>query len=111
MNVVIPAKGRDPAVTWGDVPIYDGGGRPPRAQVLHDLIRGYVDRRRQARNYDDFVRRKVELGGMDWDVSRHVSNEEAQAAAAARRERLLQRTAAAMTGELAQATGTSSDLC
>jgi uncharacterized protein YcbX len=85
--------------------------RPP-AEVLHDLIRDYVDRRRQARDYDDFLRRKVELGRMDRDAGRHVSNDEAEAeAAAARREKLLQRTAAAMTGELAQATGTSSGLC
>ncbi|WP_372069393.1 antitoxin of toxin-antitoxin stability system (plasmid) [Tistrella mobilis] len=87
-------------------------GRPP-AQVLHDLIRDYVDRRQQARDYDDFVRRKVELGRMDRDAGRHASNDEAEAEAeaAARRERLLQRTAAAITDELAQATGTPSDLC
>lgn len=84
--------------------------RPP-AQVLHDLIRDYVDRRRQTRDYDDFLRRKVEMARMDWDAGHHVSNEEAEAEAAARRERLLQRTAAAMTDKLAQATGTSSDLC
>lgn len=85
-------------------------GRPP-AQVLHDLIRDYVDRRRQARDYDDFIRRKVELGRMDWDAGRHVSIDEAEAQAAARRERLLQPTAAAIVDELAPATGTSSDLC
>ncbi|WP_372088680.1 antitoxin of toxin-antitoxin stability system (plasmid) [Tistrella mobilis] len=85
-------------------------GRPP-AQVLHDLIRDYVERRQQARDYDDFVRRKVEISRRQWDAGRHVSNEEAEADAAARRERLLQRTAAAIVDELAPTTGTPSDLC
>lgn len=48
---------------------------------------------------------------MDWDAGRHVSIDEAEAQAAARRERLLQPTAAAIVDELAPATGTSSDLC
>lgn len=69
-------------------------GRLP-AEVLHDLIRDYVDRRRQARDYDDFLRRKVERGRMDWDAGRHVSNDEAEAQAAARRERLLRGMAGA----------------
>ena len=63
-------------------------GIPP-AQLLHDLMRDYVDRRRQARDYDDFVRRKVEISRRQWDAGRHVSNEEAEADAAARREQLL----------------------
>lgn len=85
-------------------------GRPP-AQLLHDLMPDYVDRRRQARDYDDFVRRKVEIARRQWDAGRHVSNEEAEADAAARCERLLQRTAAAIVDELAPTTGTPSDLC
>ncbi|WP_372501161.1 antitoxin of toxin-antitoxin stability system (plasmid) [Tistrella mobilis] len=81
------------------------------AQLLCDLMRDYVDRHRQTRDYDDFVRHKVEISRRQWDAGRHVSNEEAEADAAARRERLLQRTAAAIVDELAPTTGTPSDLC
>ncbi|XEU78641.1 hypothetical protein P7L74_00785 (plasmid) [Tistrella mobilis] len=28
----------------------------------------YIDRGRQPRNYDDFVRRKVEIARMEWDA-------------------------------------------
>nr|WP_296716225.1 antitoxin of toxin-antitoxin stability system [Tistrella sp.] len=63
----------------------------PAAQVMRELMRDYIDRRQKARDYDDFLRRKVEIGRRQWDAGLHVSNEEAEAEAAARRAELLRR--------------------
>ena len=34
----------------------------PASQVLRELMREFVERQRKAREYDEFLRRKVEMG-------------------------------------------------
>ncbi|MBD1536545.1 antitoxin of toxin-antitoxin stability system [Xanthomonas citri pv. citri] len=63
----------------------------PAAQVVRELMRDYITRRREAREYDDFVRRKVEVARKQRDAGLHFSNEEVEADAAARRVDLLRR--------------------
>ncbi|WP_345937781.1 MULTISPECIES: antitoxin of toxin-antitoxin stability system [Tistrella] len=63
----------------------------PAAQVVRELMRDYINRRREARDYDEFVRRKVEVARKQRDAGLHVSNEEVEADAAARRADLLRR--------------------
>lgn len=48
------------------------------SQVMHELMRGYVAQRRQARAYGDYLQRKVDAG-------RALSNDEVEAAFADRR--------------------------
>jgi hypothetical protein len=48
----------------------------PASQVIRELMRGYIEQRRQAREYDDYLRRKVEAGrasedGLDRQDSRY----------------------------------------
>jgi hypothetical protein len=38
------------------------GENRPASQVVRELMRGYIEQRRQAREYADFLRRKVALG-------------------------------------------------
>lgn len=64
----------------------------PAAQVLRELMREYINRRQQARQYDDYLRRKVEIARGQHDAGMHVSNEEVEAEATARRAELRRRT-------------------
>ena len=64
----------------------------PASQVVHELMRGYIDQRRQAREYDDYLRRKVEAARKQREAGLHFSNEEVEVEAAARRVELLQHT-------------------
>lgn len=63
----------------------------PASQVMRELMRGYIEQRRQAREYDDYLRRKVEAARKQRDAGLHFSNEEVEAAAAVRRAELLRR--------------------
>ncbi|OJY78535.1 MULTISPECIES: hypothetical protein [unclassified Rhizobium] len=63
----------------------------PAAQVLRELMREYINRRQEARQYDDYLRRKVEIARRQRDAGMHVSNEEAEAEATARRAELRRR--------------------
>jgi hypothetical protein len=58
----------------------------PASQVVRELMRGYIEQRRQAREYDDYVRRKLEAGRASMRTGRGRSNDEVEAAFAARRE-------------------------
>jgi len=57
----------------------------PASQIVRDMMRDYVQRQREARDHEAFVRAKVEAGrrdrlaGLDW------SNDEVEADFAARR--------------------------
>ena len=57
----------------------------PASQVLRELMRDFVQRQREARDYDEFLRRKVEAGrtSMRADVGR--SNDEVEGEFAALR--------------------------
>ncbi len=54
-----------------------------------ELMRDYADSHRGAWEYDDFLRRKVEIARKQRDAGLHFSNEEVEADAAARRAELL----------------------
>ena len=57
----------------------------PASQVLRELMREFVERQRQAREYDAFLGRKVEVGRMSMRAGVGRSNEEVEAKFAARR--------------------------
>ncbi len=57
----------------------------PASQVLRELMREFVQRQREAREYDEFLRSKVDAGRASMRADRGRSNEEVEAAFAARR--------------------------
>lgn len=61
----------------------------PASQVVRELMRRYIVERRQAREYDDFLRRKVDFARRQKDSGLHFSNEEVEVEAVARRQKLL----------------------
>ena len=58
----------------------------PASQVMRELMRGYIEQRRRARDDDDYLRRKVEAGRASMRAGRGRSNEEVEAVFAARRD-------------------------
>ena len=66
----------------------------PASQVVRDLMREFVRRQRDAREYDAFVRRKVEAGRKDMRAGRGRLHAEVEADFAARREQLLRKAGA-----------------
>jgi hypothetical protein len=61
------------------------GEDQPASQVMRDLMRGYIEQRRQAREYDDYLRRKVDAGRTSMRNTHGQSNDEVEAVFAARR--------------------------
>lgn len=57
----------------------------PASQVLRELMREFVERQRQAREYDAFLGRKVEAGRASMRAGVGRSNDEVEAKFAARR--------------------------
>jgi len=57
----------------------------PASQVLRELMREFAQRQRDARGYDDFLRKKVETARNSVQQGRGQSNEEVEAAFTARR--------------------------
>ncbi|WP_205744471.1 antitoxin of toxin-antitoxin stability system [Dyella sp. M7H15-1] len=57
----------------------------PASQVLRELMREFVQHQREARNYDEFLRRKVEAGRASMRAGLGRPNEEVEAEFAARR--------------------------
>ncbi len=57
----------------------------PASQVLRELMRGYIEQRRQAREYEDYLRHKVEAGRASMRAGRGRPNEEVEAEFAAKR--------------------------
>ena len=60
----------------------------PASQVVRELMRAYIDQRRQAREYDDYLRHKVEVARSSMRAGRGRSNEEVEASFAAKRSEL-----------------------
>ncbi|MGE4220082.1 MAG: CopG family ribbon-helix-helix protein [Alphaproteobacteria bacterium] len=58
----------------------------PASQVMRELMRSYIEQRRQAGNYDDYLRRKVEAGRASMRAGHGRSNDEVEASFAARRK-------------------------
>ncbi|MBV4398377.1 MULTISPECIES: CopG family ribbon-helix-helix protein [Pseudomonadota] len=57
----------------------------PASQVMRELMRGYIEQRRQAREYDDYLREKVEAGRASMRAGLGRSNDEVEATFAAKR--------------------------
>lgn len=57
----------------------------PASQVLRELMRGFVQQQRQAREYEEFLRGKVEAGRASMRAGQGRSNEEVEAAFAGKR--------------------------
>ena len=55
----------------------------PASQVVRELMREFVQRQREARDYDAFVRRKVEVARASMRAGRGLPNEEIEAEFAA----------------------------
>ena len=66
----------------------------PASQVLRELMREFVQRQRDAMEYDAFLRRKVEVARADKAAGRGFSNEEIEAEFAAARDELLRQARA-----------------
>ncbi len=60
----------------------------PASQVIRELMREFVRRQREARDYDAFLLRKVEAARAQKRKGQHFSNEEVEAEFAARRAEL-----------------------
>lgn len=61
----------------------------PASQVMRELMRGYIQQRRQAREYDDYLREKVEAGRASMHASLGRSNDEVEAAFADKRRQVM----------------------
>jgi predicted transcriptional regulator len=64
------------------------GENRPASQVMRELMRTYIEQRRQAREYDGYLGRKVEAGRASMRAGRGRSNDEVEAAFAARRNQV-----------------------
>ena len=64
----------------------------PASQVLRELMREFVQRQREAREYDAFLQRKVDLSRASMNAGQGQSNEEVETQFAARRAKALKRT-------------------
>ena len=60
----------------------------PASQVMRELMRGYIEQRRKAREYDGYLQRKVEEGRASMRAGLGRSNEEVEAEFAARRRQV-----------------------
>ena len=59
----------------------------PASQILRELMREFVQRQREARDYDEFLQRKVDAGRESMRAGVGHSNDEVEAMFAARRTR------------------------
>ncbi|MDP3977611.1 MAG: antitoxin of toxin-antitoxin stability system [Pseudomonas sp.] len=57
----------------------------PASQVLRELMRGFVQQQRQAREYDEFLGHKVEVARASMQAGRGRSNDDVEASFAAKR--------------------------
>jgi hypothetical protein len=57
----------------------------PASQVLRELMREFVQRQREAREYDEFLRHKVDVARSSMRADLGQSNDEVEAEFAARR--------------------------
>lgn len=61
----------------------------PASQVLRELMREFVQRQRETREYDEFLGRKVDAGRVSMRAGVGHSNDEVEATFAARRAAML----------------------
>lgn len=60
----------------------------PASQILRELMREFVQRQRQAREYDDFLAHKVQTARASMQAGVEISNDEVEAQFAARRAKI-----------------------
>ena len=60
----------------------------PASQVLRDLMREFVQRQRQTREYDEFLLRKVQAARLSMHAGSGTSNDEVETQFAARRAKI-----------------------
>ena len=60
----------------------------PASQILRELMREFVQRQREAREYDNFLHRKVTAGRTSMQAGRGRSDDDVEAEFAARRARV-----------------------
>ena len=60
----------------------------PASQVVRELMREFVQRQRQAREYDEFLQRKVDLARTSVQAKRSRSNDEIEARFTTRRAKV-----------------------
>ncbi|AHK80098.1 antitoxin of toxin-antitoxin stability system [Ectothiorhodospira haloalkaliphila] len=60
----------------------------PASQVVRELMRDYIKQRRQAREYDEYLRRKVEAGRDSARAGRGRSHDEVEARFAVKRNKV-----------------------
>ncbi len=63
----------------------------PASQVLRELMRDFIRQQRQAREYDEFLRRKVDAGRASMQAGQGRPNSEVEAEFAARRAQVMGR--------------------
>jgi predicted transcriptional regulator len=61
----------------------------PASQVIRELMREFIQRQREAREYDAFLRRKVGIARAQKEAGLHHADEDVEAEFAARRAELL----------------------
>lgn len=81
-----------PQVTGDSCPACNGSllaaaevAHRPASQVVRELMREFVQRQSQAKEYDEFLRRKVEVARLSMGAGLGRSNDELEAEFAARR--------------------------
>ena len=57
----------------------------PASQIVRELMRDYVHRQREAREYDEYLHRKVEIGRASMRAGNGYANDDVEAEFAARR--------------------------
>nr|WP_314627028.1 antitoxin of toxin-antitoxin stability system [uncultured Noviherbaspirillum sp.] len=63
----------------------------PASQIMRELMRDYVRRQREARQYDEFLRQKVDAARMSVQAGEGRSNEEVESDFAARRAQAIKK--------------------
>ncbi len=61
----------------------------PASQVVRELMREYLEQRRKAREYDEYLRQKVETARTSMRAGRGRSNDEVEATFAAKRRQAI----------------------
>ncbi len=62
----------------------------PASQVVRELMRLYIEQQQQSREYDEYLRRKVEVARASMLAGRGLSNAEVEAEFDARRNKVLE---------------------
>ncbi len=60
----------------------------PASQIMRELMRDYIEQRRRAREYDDYLRRKVEVSRASVRAGCGRSNDKVESDFAARRNQI-----------------------